>query len=43
VLIDLYPDINVIVKGPEGQRTESVQALLPYLYVRGSAVEHVVN
>ena len=31
--VDLYPDIKIIVVGPGGQKTETVQALLPYCYI----------
>ena len=33
MLLDLHPDIKVIVTGPDGIKTESVLALLPYAYV----------
>ena len=33
VLLDYYPDIKIIVIGPDGLKTESVRALLPYTYV----------
>ena len=32
VLYDYWPNINVIVKGPNGVAIENVRALLPYLY-----------
>ena len=32
VLFDYYPNIEVVVKGEEGQKTMAVRALLPYLY-----------
>ena len=32
VLFDYHPNIRVVVKGAEGQKTVAVRALLPYLY-----------
>ena len=33
VLLDLHPDIKVIVTGPSGLAVESIRDLLPYMYV----------